>query len=234
MKRSKPDMGIVTAPASLTDVARDALKSAIMNRNLKPDHVYSEQAVADQLGISKTPVHHALLELAGKGFLTILPRRGFQVRSFTAQDIRNLFDFRRPLEAAVLATVAPHLTKKEFRDLDKLHDELEQVTGVEDYVWGDIAIHKYFVNLTDNQFFIDALSNIWDMVAWLAVIHLTSDPEINAPFQNRKNVTSGTQEHREVLKALIAKKLDTAISAMTAHLDAGQNRYLSRMGALAE
>ena len=232
MKRSKPDMGAVTAPVSLADVARDALKNAIMNGNLEPEHVYSEQAVADQLGISKTPVHHALLELAGKGFLTILPRRGFQVRAFTAQEIRNLFAFRRPLEVAVLAQVAPDLTDKEFRDLEKLHVKLEQVTKVEEYAWGDIAIHKYFVNLTGNQFFIDALSHIWDMVAWLAVTHLTNDPEIDAPFQHRKNVSSGTLEHHEVLRALKKGDLDQALKSLVVHLNAGRNRYLRRMGAM--
>ncbi len=71
----------IETPPSLAGIAFQAIKMAILEKRLVPDEIYNEKVLADELGFSKTPVHEALTTLSVKGFVTILPRRGFQVRA---------------------------------------------------------------------------------------------------------------------------------------------------------
>ena len=68
MTRSVPSLGNIDTPPSLTETAFEAIKKAIIINKLESGSIYSEQAIARELGISKTPVHHALIDLAAKGF----------------------------------------------------------------------------------------------------------------------------------------------------------------------
>jgi DNA-binding GntR family transcriptional regulator len=64
-------------------MAYDAMKSAIMAHKFEVGDLYNEGQVSKELGISKTPIHQALIELESEGFLTLLPRKGFQIRILT-------------------------------------------------------------------------------------------------------------------------------------------------------
>jgi DNA-binding GntR family transcriptional regulator len=63
--------------------------------------------VAKEIGMSKTPVHQALLELEHKGFVSLMPRKDFKVNVLSAKNISNMFELRRALERAVILKIAP-------------------------------------------------------------------------------------------------------------------------------
>ena len=94
MLRPSPALSNIDLPPSLKELAFQALKENILNHQLRPGSVYSEQAIAKKLGISKTPIHEALTDLEKRGFVKILPRKGFQVNRLTQKDVRDMFEFR--------------------------------------------------------------------------------------------------------------------------------------------
>ena len=94
--------GQIEAPPSLAEIAFQAIKKAILEKRLVPDVIYNEKVLADELGFSKTPVHEALTALSVKGFVTIIPRKGFQVRALSVKNIKDMYEFRTTLERAVV------------------------------------------------------------------------------------------------------------------------------------
>src|SRR3954470_23198570 len=91
---------------SLAQAAYAALKASILENLLPPGHEAVEQAIADQLGMSRTPVHEAVLRLQHEGFLQVLPRRGVRVLPIDPVDLRETYDVLIALEGAAAALLA--------------------------------------------------------------------------------------------------------------------------------
>ncbi|MDO9708360.1 GntR family transcriptional regulator [Paracraurococcus lichenis] len=91
---------------SLAQSAYAALKASILESLLPPGHEATEQAIADQLGMSRTPVHEAVLRLQHEGFLRVLPRRGVRVLPIDPTDLGETYDVLIALEGAAAALLA--------------------------------------------------------------------------------------------------------------------------------
>jgi DNA-binding GntR family transcriptional regulator len=95
-------------PRSTTtqDLVGEAIRSAILSGQLKPGDTLVERRLAEQLGVSKTPVREALIALSGAGLVQITPNRGTVVRALDAEDVRQAYEVRALLEPwAVARTV---------------------------------------------------------------------------------------------------------------------------------
>ncbi len=97
------------APATrpgLADAAYAALKASILDGSLPPGQDTAEQAIADQLAMSRTPVHEALVRLQHEGLVQVLPRRGVRVVPIAPEDLRQTYEVLIALEGAAAALLA--------------------------------------------------------------------------------------------------------------------------------
>ena len=95
-------------PKSLTDMAIESIRSSIVEGRLSLGEQLSEAALALSLGISKTPVREALLQLRGEGLVEIHPQRGTYVFKVDHDDVVQICRFREILESAALAGAMAH------------------------------------------------------------------------------------------------------------------------------
>jgi DNA-binding GntR family transcriptional regulator len=122
-RESSLELDPVTAPVSLKDRAYLAIKGAILSLKLKPGQALVESELAQQLGISKTPVRTALHQLEREGLVTKVLYKGTYVADVTLADIREIFLIRAVLEGLAARLAAPSLTDSELaraRDLLRL------------------------------------------------------------------------------------------------------------------
>ncbi len=91
---------------SLAQAAYAALKASILENLLPPGHEAVEQAIAEQLGMSRTPVHEALLRLQHEGLVRVLPRRGVRVLPIDPTDLGETYEVLIALEGAAAALLA--------------------------------------------------------------------------------------------------------------------------------
>jgi DNA-binding GntR family transcriptional regulator len=105
-------------PGSLTGSAYREIRRRVLHLELAPGARFTEKVVAEELGVSKTPVHEALALLAEDGFVEVIPRSGYRVSRVTLRSARELSDLHRALAqdavAAVVrrgATTAPALAR---------------------------------------------------------------------------------------------------------------------------
>jgi DNA-binding GntR family transcriptional regulator len=219
MLRPSPALSNIDLPPSLKELAFQALKENILNHQLRPGSVYSEQAIAKKLGISKTPIHEALTDLEKRGFVKILPRKGFQVNRLTQKDVRDMFEFRHSLERSVLLMVAPKLTEENLRVITSMNDRALKAQDPMSFLRYDRGFHLYLASLTQNRFFIEALENIKDLSDWVGA-------EV---FAMKGRAKEAVKEHAAVIEMLRKRDPEGAAKAMTEHLRITERRFLEKM-----
>ena len=219
MNNSLPTLRSVDTPPSMQEIAFQAIKQAIMRNELLPGNIYSEQAVAKEMGMSKTPVHQALLDLENKGFVTISPRKGFKVNILSASNIKDMFELRRALERTVVLKITPRLTTEAIRELDSIVQQIEQTRDPIDFQKHDRAFHRYLASLSNNTYIINALNTVWDLSDWVGANIL----------YNWGGFSRVAGEHLAVYEFMIAGEAEKAAVAMERHLNGTESRFLERL-----
>jgi len=110
---------------SLSRQAYFAVRRAIRDGIVVPGQVYSELQLARQLGVSRTPVREALIELAREGAVDKLPQRGFRVRTVEQPERREVFRLRTLIESYVVGQLAKTATPDDVRRLSAILDSQE-------------------------------------------------------------------------------------------------------------
>jgi DNA-binding GntR family transcriptional regulator len=219
MKRKSSIFPNFEAPPSLKELAFQSIKDAIFANRLKPGETYTEQGVASELGVSKSPVREALIDLSARSFLRIIPRTGFRVNILTKDLVRDLFEFRIALEKAVILHITSELTNDSIKEIqfnlrkNKKASETDDLAGI---LRVDREFHSYLASLTGNQYIILALENVRDLIDWAgAKIVSLKGRQVEA-----------LNEHTAITKMLEERNVQEAVAKMEEHLLITQDRIL--------
>ena len=104
----------------LREVVFDSLREAIINGTLRPGERMMEIQLAEELGVSRTPVREAIRKLELEGFVVMLPRKGAYVAGISLKDIADVFEVRASLEALASGLAAERITGEELEDLERI------------------------------------------------------------------------------------------------------------------
>jgi len=218
MAHELPSFPNLQLPPSLKDMAFQTIKEHVLTHRLKPGGIYSEQALARELRISKTPIHQALTDLETRGFLTILPQRGFRVNSLTEKEVQDLFAFRQVLERSVILFVTPEMTEDAVKVLESLNNQAAKTRNPFRFLKYDRGFHLQLASLTGNHFLADALENIKELCDWVGaeVFGLKGRPE------------EAIKEHNAVVEMLKKRDGPAAAEAMAEHLLITEKRFFRK------
>jgi len=209
MLSQSPFMNAIETPPALKDLALSAIKEAILSHRFKPGEIYSEQAVGRELGISKTPIHQALLELENRRLVKVLPRRGFIVQALDEKDVRDLFEFRIELEKAVVRHVMSRgIPQDVMAEIAAGLDEAAKTREADRFVKLDLGFHRRLTAMTGNKFLIDSLETIWDLVDWIGTER----------FHLKDGAKHAMEEHRVIFNCLKDGDIANALTALEHHL----------------
>ena len=138
--------------ANLRDRVLERVRSEIVSGRSGPGTMYSVPSLANELGVSTTPVREALLELSNRGMIVPMRNRGFKVKASSLEDLENLFELRELLERLAVVKVAKgRLSNPE--ELTKLADAIAAAVKARDvnrYLETDRAFHEAFVSCAGN------------------------------------------------------------------------------------
>jgi DNA-binding GntR family transcriptional regulator len=109
-----------------------SIRSAIVNGQLKPGTRIAEPELAERFGISRTPIREAFRQLESEGFISVVPRKGAIVASFSAQDVSNFYDLKMILEGYAARLAAMALTETELAKMESLNRQMEAAAGKKD------------------------------------------------------------------------------------------------------
>ena len=123
MSDSRP--GLSLSPRALYQDVAELLRQRIFQRELEPGSWIDELKIAEEYGISRTPLREALKVLAAEGLVTMKVRRGAYVTEVSSQDLTDVYHLLSLLESDAAGVVATQATNAELDELQALHAELE-------------------------------------------------------------------------------------------------------------
>ena len=210
------------ARSALYQEVAERLRARIFAHELAPGSWIDEQALADEFGISRTPMREALKVLAAEGLVLLKPRRGCYVTQLSERDLDEVFPVMALLEGRAAYETALKAGDADLRRLEQIHADLERLAKSGD-------ANRYF---EANDAFHNALQDIAGN-GWLK--HLIEDTRKVIKLTRRQSLESegriaaSLEEHRRVMEALRRHDPDAAGRAMHDHLLAGR-LALARLG----
>lgn len=204
---------------SLKEKAKQAIKKAILSRELQAGQYYGIEEIVKQLNVSKTPVREALQDLEARGFVTLSPRKGVLINKLTEKNISDFYAFRMVMECAVVEQIAKLVTEEDIGVLRKYTEQSKACIKKNDRLGvlkNDREAHLYLARMTDNSFLIPQLERIRDLVDWMILLR-------------RERMTAAITEHDRLIDLLSRRDAKGARQAMKAHI---QNSLKSALTSL--
>ena len=207
-----PKFAAIKQPESLAKMAYEAIRQSILSGQWKIGELYNEKAIAADLGISRTPVREALLELASQDLIIFLPRRGLMINRFTRRDVDEIFEVRKAIELAAVEKIVK--TSPPF-DLFEIEESLlnqRKAVRQKDYLAfmeADRLFHTAISELTNNRRIIAILDNIRDMIHVMGAKALALEGR----------ALEVIEEHQTICEAVKKGNIEEARRAMAFHLD---------------
>lgn len=104
----------------------DRLRTLILRRHLRPGERLVQSELAEQLGVSRTPIREALYELASDGLVVLSPRKGASVADFSLEDLKDIYSIRIPLEGYGAYLATQNIGPEELAQLEALIDQMKE------------------------------------------------------------------------------------------------------------
>ena len=206
--------GSTLAPRALYEEVAERLRQRIYKRELEPGSWIDELKIAEEYGISRTPLREALKVLATEGLVTMKLRRGAYVTEVSSRDLADVYHLLALLESDAAAVVAEQASSEQLDELVRLHTELGNAAAQDDIASFFAANERFHMRM------LQIANNRWrdQMVADLRkVMKLNRQNSL----QKAGRVAESLAEHDALLQALLARNAPQAAQRMREHFSNG-------------
>jgi DNA-binding GntR family transcriptional regulator len=199
-------------PRALYQEVAERLRQRIFNRELTPGSWIDELKLAEEYGISRTPLREALKVLATEGLVTMKVRRGAYVTEVSERDLTDVYHLLALLESDAAGVVASQATDTQLKELQTLHRELEKSVGNrEKFFQVNERFHMRLLEIADNR---------WrdQMVADLRKVMKLN--RHNSLLKSGR-IQESLAEHQAIMHALQTRDVNASAQAMQDHFNNG-------------
>lgn len=202
----------VTAPprTNLNDQVYETLKTRLVRRQLGPGEKVSLHELAATLGVSRSPVHHALTRLVSEGLLSVKSRRGYFVTPLTESAITEGYDVRLALELQAAESAIGRVGRDGLRRFRELHESTAAAVSHAEWDSANAAFHEHQVDLAGNSL----LSRFYRELS----VNLMMQVIRGGKLEGGSYLPT---EHAAIVHAYEAGDLDAARTAIRAHIATG-------------
>jgi DNA-binding GntR family transcriptional regulator len=191
------------------------LKNMIVNRKLLPGEKIPQEKLAQDMGISRTPLVSALKYLEKEKLVEAIPRRGFYVRLFTKEEMISIFELREVLEGLAARRAASNISDVQINKLQNFFKQFKGLTDITDisaYAKEDRRFHNFVTEIAAKEFLKSILEN-YNIISYSYQL-VTSEGLVRTPNET-------IREHRAMIDAISNKDEDLAENIMRQHLKKG-------------
>lgn len=194
---------IIEKHLTLREKILETIRDAIMSGALKAGEKVSEPELAERFGISRTPIREAFRQLESEGYLTVIPRKGAVVVSFSQKDVEEFYAIKSILEGYAARRACENLTSKEIEKLQSINERLRLLSkngDVKNFFRVHNDFHDLFIRSADNDKLHELINNLVRKFQRLRMASLS------LPGRMRVSV----EEHEKIIEAF--RKRDAALS----------------------
>ena len=194
-----PELSTVPATELAAGVQR-VLADQIASGRLRPNERINQERVANELGVSRTPVREALRWLERDGLVRLVARRGAFVAAFAARDIDDIYELREVLEPRAVRRAAVRATRAEVAGLRRLMTAMERAwrSDVNRAFALNRTFHERLCAPCENRLLLNLLAQVWSQQNAVRIFTLAK--ESDATLEERTNA-----EHRAIVDAYAAR-----------------------------
>ncbi|MGB4504234.1 MAG: GntR family transcriptional regulator [Syntrophaceticus sp.] len=204
----------------LREVVFETIREAIIDGVLGPGERLMESQLAEELGVSRTPVREAIRKLELEGFVVMVPRKGAYVAGISLKDIADVFEVRAALEALAMVLAAERITEEELEELERIlvrkAEIIEQQQEISLFIESDRKFHDTLYQASRNQRLIQMLTNLQDEIHRFRSVSLA--------FPGRMQVA--LDEHRKIVEALADRDIARAEALAWEHIENAENSLM--------
>ncbi|MFG2732584.1 GntR family transcriptional regulator [Streptomyces canus] len=194
---------------SLTERTHALLKEDILKARRRPESLLIEQELAQEYGVSKTPIREALRLLAHEGWVMVLPRKGYLVRPLRFEDVREVFALRQMIEPTLVVEAAERSTPEQLDALERHIDDQEAATDTEAELNAATAFHVDIAALSGNRRAERMMVNLGDEVRRMHYLVPS--------LRNRLTEEAEIKDHRDLMAAMRRVDIEQAYEIMDRH-----------------
>jgi DNA-binding GntR family transcriptional regulator len=211
----------------VTDWVYEELKSAIVDLRLAPGDPLREATLAEQLGVSKTPIREALTRLEQEGLVETTSFKGAVVTGYSRQDLIEIYELRELLENAAARAAAESMTEADLARLSHISQESRKLKRSNDAA-GLAALLSEFDDVVFDQV---RNSRIRALLENLRA-HLTRIGLLTAEIPGR--IDASVDEHEKIVAAIVAHDPELAEQQMSQHIRSVRDDQLQALGGTAD
>ena len=203
----------------LRDVVFNTLRRAILKGELKPGERLMEIALADKLGVSRTPIREAIRKLELEGLVVMAPRKGAKVASITERDLNDVLEVRKGMEVLAISLACKRITGEELEKLESIERSFQSLIesgNLTELAEMDVKFHDTIYQSTNNQRLVQLLNNLREQMYRYRMEYLKD-------IAVRRTLA---EEHKAICEALRGRDESKAQNYVSVHIDNQQKAII--------
>lgn len=213
-----------------TDEVYENLRDAILNRLFKPGERLHVDEIAERLGVSLTPVRHAIQQLSSEGLIEIKPRSGTFVATLSLDDIDATFDVRIALECLAAEKAMDRIRPADVHKLEELLKQLRKPVTSEEtlrkHEKGNSDLHLLLIEAAGNRRLTEIYKGL-NAHLTIARIHAAEHNDPRPAKEIAKRFAAEQSEHDEIVAALKARDLPRMKTAVEKHIGRAKSSLMN-------
>ncbi|MHB8172417.1 MAG: GntR family transcriptional regulator [Thermincolia bacterium] len=203
----------------LREIVFESLREAIINGNLKPGERMMEIQLAEEMGVSRTPVREAIRKLELEGFVVMVPRKGAYVASISIKDIADVFEIRAALESLAAGLAAERITEDELESMERSLVRVAEATeanDLESLINMDTDFHEILYKASRNERLVQIISNLREQIQRFRTTSLAHPGRMKVALE----------EHKQIVEAISQRDVEAARNLAREHIENAENSML--------
>lgn len=195
----------------LRDVVFKTLREAILKGDLAPGERLMEIKLANQLGVSRTPIREAIRKLELEGLVVMVPRKGAEVAKITEKDLRDVLEVRASLEELAISLACERITDEKITELKDALEQFRTVIKGKDVTkiaQMDVAFHDVIFEATQNARLVQMVNNLREQMYRYRLEYLKD-------FSTHSRLD---EEHVKIFEAVSARDIERATALIREHI----------------
>ncbi|OAT82973.1 GntR family transcriptional regulator [Desulfotomaculum copahuensis] len=197
----------------------ETLREAIIQGRLKPGERLMEIQLAEEMGVSRTPVREAIRKLELEGFVVMVPRKGAYVAGISVKDIVDVFEVRAALEGLAAGLAAERITGEELEELERALVRIYEVSkhDLKAVVETDTSFHALIYQASRNERLTQIIANLSDQIQRFRTTSLAQ------PGRTKTAI----EEHTKIVDAISDRNVELAQTLAREHIENAEQSLLN-------
>lgn len=178
-----------------------------------------EVQLAEEMGVSRTPVREAIRKLELEGFVVMIPRKGAYVADLSTKDIADVFEIRAALEALAAGLACERITDEELDELERLLIKVAECVAARDLdrlVEADTEFHDVVYRASRNNRLRQIISNLRENIQRFRAISMGTTGRMRETLE----------EHKQLVEAITERNVELARRVAREHIENSENKVM--------